>query len=159
MAAQALATSPELAHLPQGAAVSIAGLVIARQRPGTAKGTMFLLLEDEWGHVNLIVPRAVYECHRPLARAEPLLLARGRLERTAPQRVAGLEEVPPVVNVLVRELAPLERFLAPVAGEGASGRAQVHRLHPDAAEEEAEVGASLRAVAPAVQSFAAGRRR
>ncbi len=160
LAGQMLATSPQLARLPQGSAVTVAGLVIARQRPGTAKGTMFLLFEDEWGHINLIVPRAVYERHRPLARAEPLLLARGRLERSAVEHVAGMEEVPPVVNVLVRELAPLERFLAPVAGEQAPAQAQVHRLCPDPAEQDAaEVGAGLRAVAPAVQSFAAGRRR
>ena len=160
LAGQMLATSPQLARLPQGSAVTVAGLVIARQRPGTAKGTMFLLFEDEWGHINLIVPRVVYERHRPLARAEPLLLARGRLERTAVERVTGIEEVPPVVNVLVRELAPLERFLAPAAGEQAPAQAQVHRLHPDSGEQDAaEVGASLRAVAPAVQSFAAGRRR
>jgi len=139
---------------------------------------MFLLFEDEWGHINLIVPRAVYERHRPLARAEPLLLARGRLERSAVELVAGMEEVPPVVNVLVRELAPLERFLTLTAGEQASAQAQVHRLRPnpaaqdaagvvdsgdgtgrDAERDAAEVGASLRAVAPAVQSFAAGRRR
>ena len=72
-----LATSAQLARLPSGGAVAMAGLVIARQRPGTAKGTMFLLFEDEFGTVNLIVPRAVYERHRHLARAEPLLLARG----------------------------------------------------------------------------------
>ncbi len=160
LAGQMLATSPQLARLPQGSAVSVAGLVIARQRPGTAKGTMFLLFEDEWGHINLIVPRAVYERHRPLARAEPLLLARGRLERSAVERVAGVEEVPPVVNVLVRELAPLERFLAPAAGEQAPAQAQVHRLRHDPAEQDgAEVAAGLRAVAPAVQSFASGRRR
>ncbi len=160
LTAQMLATSPQLARLPQGSAVTVAGLVIARQRPGTAKGTMFLLFEDEWGHINLIVPRAVYERHRPLARAEPLLLARGRLERSAVERVAGIEEVPPVVNVLVRELAPLERFLAPAAGAQAPAQARIHRLHPDPAEQDAaEAGASLRAVAPAVQSFAAGRRR
>ena len=149
LTAHMLATSPQLARLPQGSAVTIAGLVIARQRPGTAKGTMFLLFEDEWGHINLIVPRAVYERHRPLARAEPLLLARGRLERTVVERVAGIERVPPVVNVIVRELAALERFLA---GEEDSG-ASVHRLPG------AEVGAGMRAVAPPVQSFAAGRRR
>ena len=118
LTAQMLATSPQLARLPQGSAVTVAGLVIARQRPGTAKGTMFLLFEDEWGHINLVVPRAVYERHRPLARAEPLLLARGRLERSAVERVAGIEEVPAVVNVIVRELAPLERFLAPARGSG-----------------------------------------
>ena len=48
LVAQMLTTSPQLARLPQGSAVTIAGLVIARQRPGTAKGTMFLLFEDEW---------------------------------------------------------------------------------------------------------------
>jgi error-prone DNA polymerase len=160
LTAQMLATSPQLARLPQGSAVTIAGLVIARQRPGTAKGTMFLLFEDEWGHINLIVPRAVYQRHRPLARAEPLLLARGRLERSAVEQVAGMEEVPPVVNVIVRELAPLERFLAPPTEEQAPAQAQIHRLRPDRAEQDAvEVGASLRAVAPPVQSFAAGRRR
>jgi error-prone DNA polymerase len=165
LAGQKLATSPQLARLPQGSAVNVAGLVIARQRPGTAKGTMFLLFEDEWGHINLIVPRPVYERHRPLARAEPLLLARGRLERSAVERFAGgfgpHPPVPPVVNVLVRELAPLERFLAPAAGERVPAPAQVHRLRPaaPAQEEAAEVAAGLRAVAPAVQSFAAGRRR
>ncbi len=176
LTAHLLATSPQLARLPQGSAVSVAGLVIARQRPGTAKGTMFLLFEDEWGHVNLIVPRAVYERHRPLARAEPLLLARGRLERTAVERVAGLEEVPPVVNVIVRELAALERHLAPAPEEEAPAQAQVHCLPGapadgaseagrdvdtgrDAAEEGVEVGANMRAVAPPVQSFATGRRR
>jgi error-prone DNA polymerase len=176
LAAQMLATSPQLARLPQGSAVTVAGLVIARQRPGTAKGTMFLLFEDEWGHINLVVPRAVYERHRPLARAEPLLLARGRLERSVVERVAGIEEVPAVVNVIVRELAPLERFLAP-AGERVSAEARVHRLRPDPAQQDgagladrdgagrdvgedgAGVAAGLRAVAPAVQSFAAGRRR
>jgi error-prone DNA polymerase len=199
LAGQMLATSPQLARLPRGAAVNVAGLVIARQRPGTANGTMFLLLEDEWGHINLIVPREVYERHRPLARGEPLLLARGRLERTEVERLHGVEEVPPVVNVVVRELAPLERFLAPAAGERLPDAARIHRLRPAeiaagaadgvdgagraaedhpaevggcaaedhpaevggcAAEDDpAEVGASLRAVAPAVQSFAAGRRR
>ncbi len=160
LTAQMLTTSPQLARLPQGSAVTIAGLVIARQRPGTAKGTMFLLFEDEWGHINLVVPRAVYERHRPLARAEPLLRARGRLERTAVEHVAGIEEVPPVVNVIVHELAPLERYLEPAAGAETPAQAQVHRLHPNpVAQDAAEVGASLRAVAPPMQSFAAGRRR
>jgi error-prone DNA polymerase len=150
---------------------------------------MFLLFEDEWGTINRIVPRAVYERHRALARAEPLLLAHGRLERTAGETVRSIREaataireagtgeierVSPVVNVVVRELLALERF---VASEDAPAAAQVHRLpavagvreqeeaeraasgaHEDAAA-GAAVGAGLRAVAPAVQSFAAGRRR
>ena len=102
-------------------------------------------------------PRVVYERHRPLARAEPLLLARGRLERTVGETVRPLrgsgERVPPVVNVIVRELLALERFVAPALGEEAPAQAQVHRLPG------AEVGAGMRAVAPPVQSFASGRRR
>src|SRR4029077_2954638 len=150
-----LATSAQLAGLDTGCAVAVAGLVIARQRPGTAKGTMFLLFEDEWGTVNLVVNRAVYERHRQLARAEPLLLARGRLERSEG-----------VVNVIVRELAALEGFLSGgVEGsEDPASTARVHRLpaaeRPQASEEQADdVGSSMRAVAPPVQSFAMGRRR
>ena len=191
-----LTTSAQLARLPSGRSVTVAGLVIARQRPGTAKGTMFLLFEDEWGTLNLIVPKAVYERHRHLARAEPLLLARGRLERAGETRVVQMrpdrqsggevisaggrstgvseddqEQIPPVVNVLVRELAPLERFLDPGAlgdGEQSVAQARVHHLPatespaaPGDEEEEdgVEVGSSMRAVAPPVQSFAQGRRR
>jgi error-prone DNA polymerase len=162
-----LATSAQLPRLPSGCQVAVAGLVIARQRPGTAKGTMFLLFEDEFGTINLIVPKAVYERHRPLARAEPLLLARGRLERSQG-----------VVNVIVRELEPLERHLPDgLEDEGAAqASARVHRLpvsgrverggqgeRAGASEEEeapgAEVGSSMRAVAPPIQSFATGRRR
>jgi error-prone DNA polymerase len=178
-----LATSAQLTRLPSGCEVSLAGLVIARQRPGTANGTMFLLFEDEFGTVNLIVPRDVYERRRHLARAEPLLLARGRLERhqegvdrlawgvrdlQAPVREADGEEVRPVINVLVAELEPLERFLdGTLAGE--SRDAVVRRLPgaalPGDAEadpeqaEGAEVGSTMRAVAPPIQSFASGRRR
>jgi error-prone DNA polymerase len=162
LTAPMLATSAQLLRLPSGSTVAIAGLVIARQRPGTAKGTMFLLFEDEFGTVNLIVPKAVYERHRHLARAEPLLLARGRVERSEG-----------VVNLLVRELAELERYVAGgVEGEEREAAlARVHRLPASERELQAEgdgaleedeaieVGSSMRAVAPPVQSFAMGRRR
>jgi error-prone DNA polymerase len=186
-----LVTSAQLIRLPTGYEVALAGLVIARQRPGTAKGTMFLLFEDEFGTVNLIVSREVYERHRHLARAEPLLLAIGRLERSQEpaspsawgargrSREQGAdsdrEEIRPVINLIVRELAPLERFLPDGVDDAAAATtARVHRLPgleaaepgreeaATVAEEElrsAEVGSSMRAVAPPVQSFAAGRRR
>jgi len=146
-----LATSAQLARMPTGCAVSVAGLVIARQRPGTAKGTMFLLFEDEWGTINLIVGKAVYERHRHLARAEPLLLARGRLERAEG-----------VVNVIVRELDALERHLSDGAADAqeAAARARVHRLpDPESSPQDAEVGSTMRAVVPPMQSFGGGRRR
>ena len=150
-----LATSAQLERMPHGCSVAIAGLVIARQRPGTAKGIVFLLFEDEWGTVNLIVPPDVYERQRRLVRTEPLLLARGRLERPA----AGNG----IVNVLVREFEALDPALAE---DGVA--AETHPLHnqadgtPPAQEDDGEaggVGASMRAVAPPIQSFASGRRR
>jgi error-prone DNA polymerase len=76
--------------------VAVAGLAIARQRPATANGVVFMLLEDEYGQVNLIVPPHVYERFRALVRGEPLLLARGRFERSGRNQ-----------NVLVRELESL----------------------------------------------------
>jgi error-prone DNA polymerase len=56
-------------------------MAIARQRPSTANGVVFMLLEDEHGQANLILPPHVYEEHRAIVRGEPLLLAHGRLER------------------------------------------------------------------------------
>ncbi|HEU5253903.1 MAG TPA: error-prone DNA polymerase [Solirubrobacterales bacterium] len=91
-----LVRSAELQRLAHGSAVEIGGMVTARQRPETANGITFLLLEDERGSVNLIVPPPVYDRHRSLVRTAPLLRARGRLERRDG-----------TVNVVVSELAPL----------------------------------------------------
>ena len=98
-----VATSAELERLPHGAPVTVAGLVVARQRPETASGVVFMLLEDEHGPINLIVPPALYERRRHLVRAEPLILAQGRLER--PPAGGG------TINVLVRELRTLDEEL------------------------------------------------
>ena len=79
-------SSRELRGQPSGGQVAVAGMAVARQRPATANGVVFMLLEDEFGQINLIVPPAVYERFRPLVRAEPLLLARGRFERLGRNR-------------------------------------------------------------------------
>jgi error-prone DNA polymerase len=89
-------SSVELAAARAGSTVAVAGMTVARQRPATANGVVFMLLEDEHGQVNLIVPPSVYERFRPLVRAEPLLLARGRFEQLGRNR-----------NVLVHELESL----------------------------------------------------
>src|SRR5207244_4287285 len=97
-------SSRELSELPHGRRVAVAGLAIARQRPSTAKGVVFMLVEDEFGQVNLIVPPPIYERFRSVVRGEPLLLARGRYERIERNR-----------NVLVSELetlGPLARRIA-----------------------------------------------
>jgi error-prone DNA polymerase len=99
-------SSRELAVQQHGSKVAVAGLAIARQRPATANGVVFMLLEDEFGQTNLIVPPPVYQRFRPLVRGEPLLLARGRFERSGRNQ-----------NVLVHEL----ESLVPLAREIANG--------------------------------------
>ena len=97
-------SSAELREQPHGLLVAIAGMTVARQRPSTAHGIVFMLLEDEHGQVNLIVPPAVYDLHRATVRAEPLVLAHGRFERVGENR-----------NVLVsriESLGPLARSVA-----------------------------------------------
>ena len=70
------------ASADDGAEVAVAGLVTHRQRPPTARGVVFLSLEDETGMVNVICPPPVWERHQPAATVAPALLVRGRIERT-----------------------------------------------------------------------------
>ncbi len=65
-----------------GATVTIAGLVVSRQRPGSAKGLMFLLLEDETGTANVIVSPETAQRFRVLVLRSALVLVKGVLERT-----------------------------------------------------------------------------
>jgi error-prone DNA polymerase len=97
-------SSEQLREAPNRSSVAVAGLAVARQRPATANGVVFMLLEDEHGQMNLIVPPRVYERFRAVVRGEPLVLARGRFEQVGENR-----------NVLVRELetlGPLARRLS-----------------------------------------------
>ncbi len=66
---------------PTGRRVSVAGVVLVRQRPGTASGVVFITLEDETGIANLIVWPKVFERFRRVGRLSAMLLARGRVER------------------------------------------------------------------------------
>ena len=73
--------SDALPRLEHGARVEVAGLVVARQRPETAKGFVFVLVEDVAGMVNVIVRPDVYREHRTAIRGEPLLWVRGKLAK------------------------------------------------------------------------------
>jgi error-prone DNA polymerase len=110
-------SSSELREQPHKARVQLAGLVVARQRPSTANGVVFMLLEDELAQVNLVILPRVYERFRAVVRSEPLLLVRGRYEHSDRNR-----------NVLVDELvslAPLARSLT----DGADVHAALPRAH------------------------------
>ena len=164
-------TSRDLDSLDHGARIRIGGLVVARQRPGTANGIVFILLEDEHGTINLIVPPHIYDKHRLTVRTESLMLVEGRLERFA---AAG-----GAMNVLVDRVSSItapDHLLAEVKdfslldeqvrlGRAAEQRSSGNR---DPGSERQRVTASaagsddaedFRAVAPPVMSFASGRRR
>ena len=91
---------------PSGARVCVAGLVLVRQRPGTAKGVIFLTLEDETGVANVVVWANVYERFRRAVIAGRLLRVTGKL-----QREAGVVHV---VAEQIEDLSPmLDRLLDP----------------------------------------------
>jgi error-prone DNA polymerase len=152
-----LATSRDLERLRHGSRLRVGGLVVARQRPGTASGVVFILLEDEFGTINLIVPPPVYERHRLTVRTEPLMLAEGKLERFA---AAG-----GAINVLVNRVASIEapdRLLAEIKDFSMLDEQVRHGLAEQRAAVAAAAGGGaedFRAVAPAVMSFGSGRRR
>jgi error-prone DNA polymerase len=87
---------------PAAAEVTVAGLVTHRQRPPTARGVVFLNLEDETGMLNVICPPQVWEPSRRIATASPALLIRGRIERAdgAVNLVAAALHPLPVTAVL-----------------------------------------------------------
>jgi error-prone DNA polymerase len=146
-----VARSGDLERLRNRTPVEVAGLVVARQRPATARGVVFMLLEDELGTVNVVVPPPVYRRHRLAVRTAPYALVRGLLERrdgvtnvvaaaveplSAPAHEAGEVRTiePPAERETGRDVAAGERRAS--AASGAAGE--------------------LAAVAPRAQSF--GRR-
>jgi len=82
MEMQALGVTPaaHLARVPSGRLVRIAGSVIVRQRPGTAKGFVFLSMEDETGVMNAIITPATYDRYKLVVVGEPFLLIDGVLQ-------------------------------------------------------------------------------
>ncbi|MCA3263941.1 MAG: error-prone DNA polymerase [Telmatospirillum sp.] len=98
-------TCAQLACSKNGARTTLAGLVLLRQRPGTAKGTIFVTLEDETGIANLIVWPHVFEAYRPVVLGARLLQVEGQVQREAS-----------VVHVIVRKLFDRSALLATLVG-------------------------------------------
>lgn len=91
---------------PEGARVTVAGLVLVRQRPGTAKGVIFLTLEDETGVANVVVWAKVYERFRRAVIGGRLLRVTGRLQREAGVVHVVAEKIEDLSGLLDRLLAP-----------------------------------------------------
>jgi error-prone DNA polymerase len=79
--AMRILTAKEIADLPHGTKAKAAGIVLIRQRPGTASGIVFVTIEDETGIVNLIIRPNIFDRDRQPARHADLLQAEGRIER------------------------------------------------------------------------------
>jgi DNA polymerase III alpha subunit len=94
-----------LAEPSAGARVCVAGLVLVRQRPGTAKGVIFLTLEDETGVANVVVWKSIYEKYRRAVISGRLLRVTGRLQRdcNVVHVVAeGIEDISYMLDRLLR---------------------------------------------------------
>jgi error-prone DNA polymerase len=150
-----VARTDELETCRDGSELAVAGMVVARQRPATAKGIVFMLLEDEAGVANVIVPPPVYERCRLAVRTASFALVSGRLERREG-----------VVNLLARSV---ERLAMPTTAPGAEVRTiepsperETGRAEPEALPAVAAAGGGggavreISAVAPKGHSF--GRR-
>jgi len=96
----------ELASIRDGSFVRVAGLVLVRQRPGTAKGITFVTLEDETGVANLIIKMDVWNRFYTVARTAPAYIAHGRL-----QNQQG------VIHVLVQRLENLSTALQDIRSQ------------------------------------------
>jgi error-prone DNA polymerase len=103
---EGVASSHHLRTLPGDAKVEVAGLVVCRQRPMTAKGIIFLLLEDEFGLMNILVSRELSEKFRDHIRTEPFIRATGILEQRAGEQRT-------LVATHLEALVPAEVFRTP----------------------------------------------
>ncbi|PZC50348.1 MAG: error-prone DNA polymerase [Chloroflexi bacterium] len=103
---EGVASSLHLKSLRAGESVEIAGLVVCRQRPLTARGIIFLLLEDEFGMVNVLVGQELGEQRKDIIRTAPFVRVRGVLEKRAGEQRT-------LVAAEIREVVPSEVFQTP----------------------------------------------
>jgi len=100
-------SAAEAVNLPDRSTAEVAGLMVARQRPETARGVYFVLIEDETGTLNLVVPPPVAARHRLVIRTATMIQARGRIETS--QGVVNL------VAASLSELSPQDPAVKAVA--------------------------------------------
>ncbi|MBK1659497.1 error-prone DNA polymerase [Paracraurococcus ruber] len=126
LAAEGLADTRMLDAARRGAWLRLPGLVLVRQRPGSAKGVVFFTVEDEWGVANLVVYPDLARRFRAAVVAARLVVAEGRVERH--------EAAVPIIHLIVRRLLDRSELLAglaaldaPKAGAGSAGDAPWRR--------------------------------
>jgi error-prone DNA polymerase len=106
--------SDQIGRIPDGREVRVGGLVVCRQRPGTAKGFVFLTLEDEHGLVNVVIRPDVYQQYREALRNSMLVAIAGKIQKAlgtiniVASRAISLDPRVPDAEVMRRPFAPIE---------------------------------------------------
>ncbi|MFM8595135.1 MAG: OB-fold nucleic acid binding domain-containing protein, partial [Chloroflexota bacterium] len=150
-----LTTTAELATTPDGYRIRMAGLTVCRQRPGTANGITFLLLEDEFGLVNVVVFPDLYSEHRHVVRGEPFLLIEGILQRRrntinlVAETITTLDQARSGVLPLPANDAPTVREIDVIAARAARSAA----VDPALVGATQEDVSSLRGLSPASHNY------
>jgi len=115
-------TTQQVSQLRDGTLVKVAGLVLVRQRPGTAKGVCFITIEDETGTANLVVFKTLFKKHLKVILQAKLLMVEGRVQREGD-----------VIHVVAQRCHDLSHLLRTLSGSGLSddalltlSRADIH---------------------------------
>ena len=111
LAARGIVRCADLETCKDGKRLTVAGIVLVRQRPGSARGVLFVTLEDETGHANLIVWPPLFEQQRRLVLSATMIACRGKL-----QRESG------VIHVIADDLTDLSGLLKSVGERDVEGQ-------------------------------------
>ena len=120
-----------LKSLRNGRAVSVAGVVLVRQRPGSAKGVVFLTLEDEFSVCNAVIWPDVLEAHRSTVMGARLMLIRGRVQRAGD-----------IIHVVANRIEDKTHWLSSLTEDGLTLRSttaradEVKKPGPDPAQHQ-----------------------
>ena len=110
----------ELRQAKNGSRVMLAGIVLLRQRPGTAHGTIFVTIEDEGAVANLIIWPQIFEAHRTIVMGARLLCVEGQVQRQGE-----------VIHVVARKLTDRSALLGRlVDGTVCASEAPPHAHYP-----------------------------
>jgi error-prone DNA polymerase len=103
LAARRIVRCAELPTIRDGRRVEVAGIILVRQRPGSARGVLFVTIEDETGHANLILWPKVFEAQRSLVLTASMIACRGKLQKEGE-----------VIHVIAEHLTDLSGLLRSV---------------------------------------------
>jgi error-prone DNA polymerase len=135
LASEGVRPCGDLATMRDRHAVRVSGLILVRQKPGSAKGVMFITLEDESGIANVVVWPNLFERYRRIILTATMLLVKGRVQREGA-----------VIHVVAEEIADRSSLLRAVAGRDVAGAFRTgrgdgarHGGGPDRGEKEGDL--------------------